>query len=1050
MARTFAYKSYREKLLGGLTFGQTVILGLFCLPALLAASRGEGIFFAFGLALAAACYAGLAFYDADRRALELLGFAGSVRRLPYGSSYLRRYLGIESIGQGKVKTMDGRFLAVFRVFPRDLGGLSDEDRDRALAGYGRFLAQLADGIQICMGSAEVDLDHYLGRLREKVMVGGKPGHLEYLSHFESFLKGICASKVACDRAYHLIVWARGESDLESRARGLSDSLGQAGIETERVGTAGLYALYHGFFSSRPDIAWTPPLDLCTSNSSHRAIRSLLDFCDMADPLLGLGSMRFDGGQRYGDHDMIRHIMPESLELFPSYARAERLHRVLYAARFPAKVNPGWLTGLIRSPIDLGISMHIHPMGKAASLDYLQRELRKLETDVTERLSSGLLVPEADKSGLLRVRELSHRVSADEEGLFEMSMYFDVRARDKAGLDKATARVRTVLEGMGVSANIPRWDMGAALGSCYPTARDMLGGRGGRIFPSSAVADSYPFILSAMRGASEGDLVAGYNQLNGMPVLFDMFTQPNPHCLVLGSSGSGKSFLVKKLVMNMALQGARIFIVDPQGEYKGIVEKMGGRMHVFGPDTGCRINLFDIGGDSYDGRKSAAKAFFNILRGGGTAGDAEGLLDKMVDAAYRKRGIYRDDPATHDRPPPTLSDIHDCLDSLAIEARAAGDRWRAAMAESMLARLSPLIEGELRYFCGQTTVTDFDAPIVCFDLSHTGAFGQTERALALFIAFDRIFGRARAFPRHERKAIVIDEAWMVFGNNEDYVGPMVRTGRKENISVIMADQNAEDLLALDGTGQARGHVVLNNTATKFVFRCEPAALPMLSDRFSVTDAQLGFLRQAQTGDALMLTPSLKLPIYVLASRFEAQLLSTTPDKPPDPKPAGRLRIEYAFGADAVIPAAEVSKDGADELLRLGYVRIADEGLDRGGRSVFFIKGGEEPVSFVRMHLARKYLSAMAARLCLSENCFRLLDGAAFGLDIMFCAHGRGYGIRFALGGRQPAGQDEDDVLTVTAACDQRTLDSLREQGVENALHTSGLRSWIRSVLIMGVG
>ncbi len=964
MAQTFATSEYKEKLFGNLTLHQSALMLAACAPGVMLASNGysAGYVIPYGL-LCLALYAGLAYHDIDERVLALIGYARSGRRILWGTRQMEEFLGVEDIDRDAVKTRDGRLLSVLKVMPKDLGGLSETDMERAISGYGVFLHELSANIQVIMSSREIDVESYLMRLRERVLLGGRPQSIAYYEHYAAFMREVVESKTVTDRDYHIVISQNvgGSSegalrDLDAKTRNLAASLRDAGIECERLGTDALVGFYAGFYNPRfrlADDPWSPV-------TFHAPLAGFRPGPAVADGTAGFADGGIERVRNPSDRrsQILGELMPSSVDVHRDRADIEKLHRVLYAMRFPSSVHPGWLTKLIRQPIDFDVVFHIHPLSQKTSVEYLQKELAKLETDVTVREREGLIVAEKDRVCLEKVRELLGRVSRDEEKCFDVALYVNVKAYTEKELDVAVMRVRDVIEGMGAQLRVARWEMAEALRSCYPIAYDGLGEKRDRMFPSSAVRDSYPFILSSLEDRGDRAVVAGYNQFNGVPVLIDLYRQPNPHVLVLGSSGSGKSFLVKKLMLCQAMQDTDIYVVDPQGEYGPAVRAMGGKVVKLSPDSDSVINLFEIGPDTYDGRKGAVKAFFNLVRGGldeRQSGAVAGIVDKMLDNAYRKVGIYADEPGTWTRRPPTFSDVYEALNAFASESGSKAESWKKTTAEALLSCITPLVFGDMRYLNSQTTVDLAGGGIVSFDLSSASAYKPHQRAMALFIVFDHVYSRMLS-AGGRRRMIIVDEAWCVFENNQDWLGPIVRTGRKNNVGVVMIDQNVEDLLARDQAGRPRGHVILNNTSTKFILRQEASALRLVSETFALTESQSEFLKSAGSGDALMLTPTAKLPLLVLASGYELALLSTSPEGEAKP----HVEAERPRAGAPLVRASGLAAGSFRRLLSDGYIEAVGSGGRLGGSALYLVRPcqtGEALHNLARELIAER-LRAMA--------------------------------------------------------------------------------------------
>lgn len=1045
MAETFATSQYKEKLFGNLTLHQSALMLAAAAPGVMLASNGysAGYVIPYGL-MCLALYAGLAYHDLDERALTLLGYARSGRRMLWRTPQMEEFIGVEDIDRDAVKTLDGRLLSVLKVMPKDLGGLSETDLERAISGYGVFLHELSANIQVIMSSTEIDVESYLMRLRERVLVAGRPESLAYYEHYAAFMREVVESKTVTDRDYHIVIAQdaggspeRARQNLDAKTRNLSASLRDAGIECERLGTEALIGFYAGFYNPRFRLADDPWSPVTFHAGRPGPPPATVDSGQPAGFVKGgLENVRKPSDRRA---QVIGELMPSSVDIRRDHADIEKLHRVLYAMRFPSSVHPGWLTKLIRQPIDFDVVFHIHPLSQKTSVEYLQKELTKLETDVTVREREGLIVAEKDRVSLQKVRELLGRVSRDEEKCFDVALYVNVKAYTEKELDIAVMRVRDVIEGMGGGLRVARWEMAEALRSCYPIAYDGLGEKRDRMFPSSAVRDSYPFILSSLEDRGERAVVAGYNQFNGIPVLIDLYRQPNPHVLVLGSSGSGKSFLVKKIMLSQAMQDTDIYVVDPQGEYGLAVRAMGGKVVKLAPDSDSVINMFEIGPDTYDGRKGAVKAFFNLVRGGldeRQSGAVTGIVDKMLDNAYRKAGIHADEPATWKRRPPTFSDVYEALNAFASESGSKAESWKKTTAEALLSCITPLVFGDMRYLNSQTTVDLEGGGIVSFDLSSASAYKPVQRAMALFIVFDHIYSRILSGGGRRRKMIIVDEAWCVFENNQDWLGPIVRTGRKENVSVVMIDQNVEDLLARDQAGRPRGHVILNNTSTKFILRQEASALKIVSETFALTDGQREFLKSAGSGDALMLTPTAKLPLLILASGYELALLSTTPGG----EAKAPHEVERPQAGAPVVRAAGLPADSFRQLLSDGYVEAVGSGGKPGENALYLVKpcpAGDALHNLAR-ELIKERLRAMAPQAdvrthsrILPDLTFTLHGGESAAIEVFSAADIRSPDAETS---RKHANMLEYSAgrLVVWAAVDGEALELARGRGYGNVV------------------
>lgn len=110
--------------------------------------------------------------------------------------------------------------------------------------------------------------------------------------------------------------------------------------------------------------------------------------------------------------------------------------------------------------------------------------------------------------------------------------------------------------------------------------------------TTSLAAIFPFISGQLQD-KEGFYI-GYNEY---PVFIDFFLRNrervNSNMMVIGKSGSGKSFAAKNLLVNFAADNTKIFILDPEDEYTILAGNMKGKVIDVGSSAMGIINPFHI-------------------------------------------------------------------------------------------------------------------------------------------------------------------------------------------------------------------------------------------------------------------------------------------------------------------------------------------------------------------------------------------------------------------------------------------------------------------------
>ena len=111
--------------------------------------------------------------------------------------------------------------------------------------------------------------------------------------------------------------------------------------------------------------------------------------------------------------------------------------------------------------------------------------------------------------------------------------------------------------------------------------------------SSSVAAAFPYVYKNICDNS-GILIGNSS---GVPVILNFFQRDkdriNSNTVIIGKSGSGKSYATKSILSHLAAENSKIFILDPENEYSKLTENMQGKVIDVGSATQGRLNPFHI-------------------------------------------------------------------------------------------------------------------------------------------------------------------------------------------------------------------------------------------------------------------------------------------------------------------------------------------------------------------------------------------------------------------------------------------------------------------------
>jgi hypothetical protein len=127
---------------------------------------------------------------------------------------------------------------------------------------------------------------------------------------------------------------------------------------------------------------------------------------------------------------------------------------------------------------------------------------------------------------------------------------------------------------------------------------------------------------------------------------------------------------------------------------------------------------------------------------------------------------------------------------------------------------------------------------------------------------------------ERKALIIDEAWTLlrFAEHSKHIFELIKTARKFGLGILILTQEVGDLISSEA-----GKTILANTSWKFLARQEPTVIEELSQKFNLNSEEQNYLLTAMPGEGLLFAMNDHIPLKVVPSPSEYELITTNPDE-----------------------------------------------------------------------------------------------------------------------------------------------------------------------------
>ena len=322
--------------------------------------------------------------------------------------------------------------------------------------------------------------------------------------------------------------------------------------------------------------------------------------------------------------------------------------------------------------------------------------------------------------------------------------------------------------------------------------------------------------------------------------------------IFGTSGAGKSFYTKLLILRYKLFGIKQYIIDPDREYGNLCKELKGTQIKIGPSSNTYINILDIRKNSIEDGENGYLAtkigkligFFNLIFGEINE-EEKALIEEKLIETYRKKGITFDDNSLYinkkykkfknEKDMPILEDLYLVL-------------GRDEKTKKFKTKLIPFVKGSMKFFNNYTNIKLNNDLIIAdvYDL------GEDNLKYGMYLFTDIFWDKIKE-NRKEKKAIYLDEIWRLIGitSNKDvasFIYKIFKTIRKYGGSGVAITQDISDIFSLERG--IYGKSILNNSSIKTFFALEEENIKILSQFANLSEKEKVEIKSLKRGECLM--------------------------------------------------------------------------------------------------------------------------------------------------------------------------------------------------------
>jgi type IV secretory pathway VirB4 component len=366
-------------------------------------------------------------------------------------------------------------------------------------------------------------------------------------------------------------------------------------------------------------------------------------------------------------------------------------------------------------------------------------------------------------------------------------------------------------------------------------------------------------------------------------------------MIIGKSGSGKSFFLKNLILNEWANGTRVVVLDPEAEYLALTRNLQGNIIDVGNAKEGRINPFHIYKVLTDEGKSAdpvvtfnthlkmLESFFKIVLVGANA-DVIELINNLAVEAYARKGITETTDCTNLKPEefPLFTDLLQVLndkDKTNLDALSIRDMRTAQL------YLEKFVNGRYSDIWNNPSTLETQAGLIDFNFQSLFANKNNTVANAQMLLVFRFIEQevinareVNKFGKNVRTMIVCDEAHLFidakFPIALDFFYSMSKRIRKYGGSFIPATQNIADWNANEEL-RSKTTAIIKNSQYTFIFKLSAPDMKDVLDVYaagdSFNDEEQRMIISAVTGQAFFIgSTELRTCVHIVAGDYSKKL------------------------------------------------------------------------------------------------------------------------------------------------------------------------------------
>lgn len=547
--------------------------------------------------------------------------------------------------------------------------------------------------------------------------------------------------------------------------------------------------------------------------------------------------------------------PNKLKINDTYVKT------FFVYAYPNFLEWNWLSPIINWDVKFDMSVFIYPIDSAFIQKYLRKRLTQLHSERSMMADKWLINDPGIEAQIQDVEELRYKLTRWEEKYFHLWLYISVYAEDEDKLNKIWKDIETVLAWRNVLQKQSYLRAEQGFISTWPFCKDELWVY--RNISTWWLSTTFPFSSSTL--THDDWILYWVNTHNNSLIIFDRFKTENANMTVFAKSGWGKSFAVKLEILRCLMFGTDVIIIDPENEYKPLVNQVWWSYLDVSLNSNQRINPFDLPlwlkdhdekpGDLLRSAIISLLWLMNLMLGKMTA-DEESIMEKAIVTTYSLKWLTLEDDNIVGKEIPVMKDLQDVLETM---------DW----AGSLVKRIEKYTIGIFSWIFSNKTNVDLNDWLQVFSVRD---LDDMMRPIAMYVVLNHIWNKVRSSSK--KRILVIDEAWNIMQHEDSakFLFWLVKRARKYGLWITTITQDIEDFIS-----SKYWKPIMTNSSIQLLLKQSSASIDALQNIYKLTEQEKYILLNAAVWQWLFFAWTEHVWIQIIASYYEEQVITANQNK-----------------------------------------------------------------------------------------------------------------------------------------------------------------------------